>query len=474
MMHQELWSQLFKQHFNEDIASIHPIAQNGSNRQNFKITSQNHTVIGTYNENIAENESFIYLSNHFYEKNLAVPKVLIISDDRKAYLQSYLGDLALFDIVQQDGFTKNTIALYQKTIQFLANIQIDGAENLDFTRCYPVPSFNKQAILWDLDYFKYYFLKLLDIPFNEQLLQKEFNILADFLSKENHQYFMYRDFQSRNIIVNNNEVFGIDFQGGRKGSLQYDIAALLWQAKAKIPHNLKVSLFNDYVAMVQNKINIDKTAFTQQYYGFVLIRLLQVLGAYGLRGLIEKKQHFIDSIPFALENIKWFLDNRPLQLELPHLFDTLDYLYNNNSFINKNEVKQSKLTIEINSFSFKRAIPTNKEGGGFVFDCRGILNPGRFAAYKTQNGKDKAVIDFLESKTNVKQFLEHAWKTIDISIDNYIERDFENLQINFGCTGGQHRSVYCAEKTAQYIQQKYPNVTVKINHIERELNGEFI
>jgi hypothetical protein len=309
--------------------------------------------------------------------------------------------------------------------------------------------------------------------FSEVDLNKDFHRLCDYLLQEPNQYFMFRDCQSRNVMIYLGKPYFIDYQGGRKGALQYDAASLLWQAGAKIPIDIKIELFDFYTEEVAKLITINKADFKERYNGFVLIRTLQVLGAYGFRGLIEKRSHFIESIIPALENVRYFIGHIK---NLPELNNVLQQLVNSDLFkTEKFDGSQKPLKIEVNSFSYKREIPkdTTNNGGGFVFDCRGILNPGRFDPYKQLHGKDKPVIEFLETKTKVKDFLENIYKIIDINIQDYLARDFEHLQINFGCTGGQHRSVYCAEKTAKYIKEKY-NINVQIKHIERELQGQFI
>ncbi len=251
---------------------------------------------------------------------------------------------------------------------------------------------------------------------------------------------------------------------------------MLWQAGARIPFAIRDELFLFYVQQVEAKISINKQDFMERYYGFVLIRMLQVLGAYGFRGLIERRAHFIESIIPALENVKWFLENIQLKIKLPELTSVLHQLIVSDLFKpEKIDASEKKLKININSFSYKRGIPSDHSdnGGGFVFDCRGLHNPGRYEPYKTLTGNDKPVIEFLESQTKAKEFLESVYKVVDINIQNYLDRNFEHLQINFGCTGGQHRSVYCAEQTAKYIHTKY-NLAAEIKHIERELQGQFI
>jgi aminoglycoside/choline kinase family phosphotransferase len=477
MQHDEQVNYLFFNYFGEKAEYIEQLAAAGSDRIYFRVKSLHYSAIACYGSDSKENQTFIHHAQHFKQQQLSVPQVYCHTDDFLYYLQEDLGNTSLYDIIRLEGVTKHVEHLYKKAIDGLIDLQIKGAMGFNFDLCYPIKSFDKSSMFWDMNAFKYYFVRMAKIQFNEVELNKDFHALCDELLKEKNLYFMYRDCQARNIMIHEDKPYFIDFQGGRKGAPQYDLASLLWQAGAKIPMEKRIEWLDYYIQKLSNYISINKQEFKERYYGFVLIRMLQVLGAYGFRGLIEKKPHFIESINPALENIKWFLDNRLFPIELKELEKTLYILIESDLFTNelKKYPKSSPLSIEINSFSFKRAIPEDKSGngGGFVFDCRGILNPGRYEPYKNQHGKDKEVIDFLEQKTKVKDFLENIWRIIDINIEDYILRNFEHLQINFGCTGGQHRSVYCAEQTKKYIESRYP-VKVTIRHIEREMNGQYI
>jgi aminoglycoside/choline kinase family phosphotransferase len=477
MQHEEQINYLFNQHFKEKIENTTQLAPAGSDRIYFRIQSKNHSAIACYGNDVKENQTFIHHANNFKSKQLAVPSVFSYTEDYLYYLQEDLGSESLYDKIKKDGISVEVENLYKKTLVNLIQLQVKGAENFDFERCYPIKEFNKSSMFWDLNSFKYYFVRMAKIHFNENELNKDFHTICNYLLEEKNLYFMIRDCQSRNIFIKDEKPYFIDFQGGRRGALQYDVASLLWQAGARIPMEIRNDLLDYYIAEISSYIKINKADFKEKYYGFVLIRMLQVLGAYGFRGLIEKRPHFLDSIIPALENVKWFLENIDLKLEINELRKVLNLLVISDLFKDKKNSQNNKhnLKIEINSFSYKRGIPVEKfgNGGGFVFDCRGILNPGRFEPYKILHGKDKEVIDFLENKTKVIEFLEHIWKTIDINIEDYLERNFEHLQINFGCTGGQHRSVYCAEQTKRYLEKKY-NVKIEINHIEREINGQFI
>jgi hypothetical protein len=321
---------------------------------------------------------------------------------------------------------------------------------------------------WDLSYFKYYFLKLAKVSFDEQALENDFETFANFLLTAPADYFLYRDFQSRNIMLHNNKMYFIDYQGGRKGALHYDLASLLYDAKADIPHTIREELLNFYISELRNYQDIDEALFKEQFYGFVFIRIMQAMGSYGFRGFYEKKEHFLKSIPFAVDNIDYLLKNVGLPTGLPVLTDVLTQITNNQSLRHQPQVA-SNLTVTINSFSFKKGgYPTDLSGngGGFVFDCRGLPNPGRYEEYKTLNGKDEAVKKYLEKYEEVADFIDNSYRLVVPSIQNYISRNFEHLQINFGCTGGQHRSVYCAEMFFEKISQNF-NIQSIINHQEQ-------
>jgi hypothetical protein len=326
----------------------------------------------------------------------------------------------------------------------------------------------------DLLYFKYYFLDVLQKPYDKQSLIDDFEALSNYLTHTEFKYFMFRDFQSRNIMVQDGSVHFIDFQGGMKGAPQYDVASMLWQAKANLPDEWKTNLLEDYMNAFEHIIKkpLDRTVFRTQYNGFVLIRLLQVLGAYGFRGLFERKAHFLTSIPFALKNLKWFVENNSLGLVLPEFKKVLDICVNDEVIKRFTPIQaddSTPLVVKICSFSYKKGIPVDESGngGGFVFDCRGIENPGRYEQYKTIHGRNKPVMEFLERQTRMLDFLNSVFDIVDISVEDYIRRGFSNLAVNFGCTGGQHRSVYAADALAKHLKNKY-KVKVEVCHVVQE------
>ena len=454
---------------------LETLRQAGSNRQYFRVHLKDQTCILTNNPgNIPENNAFIEFTKHFQGKGLNVPAMLFTQPDQSFYVQSDLGDTSLFDYIQKEGFSDNVKSLFKRTCEELAKLQISGGEGLDYSNCIATRSFDKQAIYSDLLYFLYYFVRALDLPYDKNLLLNDFELLSSYLTQEEHHYFMHRDCQSRNIMIKDEQAYFIDYQGGMQGALQYDIASLLWQARAQMPYEWREELVGYYFDQVNGllKGKMNKSDFLNNYDGFVLIRMLQTLGAYGFRGLFERKQHFIASIPFALKNLKWFLENKGLPLRLPALKKVLDAIVANDvlcKFETVTASEESKLKVKVNSFSFRKGIPADEfgNGGGYVFDCRGILNPGRIEEYKTLTGRDKPVQEFLLHKTDMPGFLQHVYGIVGISVEDYLKRGFEGLTISFGCTGGQHRSVCAADSLTTFLKDKY-KVNVEVCHVEQE------
>jgi len=466
---------VFEQFSKEPITRIDRLPQAGSERHYFRLHTAKNTYIATYGANIKENEAFIYFSNQFQLQQLSTPKILHCSADNKIYLQQDFGDISLLNQLEDNGFSDPIYLLYKKSLQQLAQLQVKADEVIDYSKCLTNSEFGKQAIQADLLYFKYYFLDALRRPYDKQKLLNDFEVLSDFLSQTEYKYFMFRDFQSRNIMVTpDSEVHFIDYQGGMKGAPQYDVASLLWQAKANLSDEWKQLLLEDYIEAFEKLVNrpVDRDLFRTQYNGYVLIRLLQVLGAYGFRGLFERKAHFLTSIPLALQNLQWFTNHHSLGLVLPEFTKVLELCSSEQvikEFTPLQATIDTPLIVEVNSFSFiQNGYPKDEtqNGGGFVFDMRGILNPGRFDEYKALSGLDKPVKDFLEQRTKMPDFLNSVYGIIDISVEEYIRRDFGNLVINFGCTGGQHRSVYAAEAIARHLRNKF-KVNIELTHLNR-------
>jgi len=457
------------------IDRLDKLPQAGSERQYYRIFAGNSTYIATYGANLKENESFLYFSAHFAEKELATPKVLCVNEKRDIYIQEDLGDESLLNRLEEKGFTDEVFALYHHSLRQLARLQVRGDEGLDYSKCLTNTEFGRQAIMADLLYFKYYFLDALRRPYDKQKLIDDFEALSNYLSHTEYQFFMFRDFQSRNIIVDkDDQVHFIDYQGGMKGAPQYDLASLLWQAKASLPDEWKQSLLEAYITYFESEVGeaVDREVFRSQYHGYVLIRLLQVLGAYGFRGLFERKAHFLTSIPLALQNLKEFVGNQSMGIIVPEFKRMLEICISDEVISEFTPVQandETPLIVTINSFSYKKGIPEDpsENGGGYVFDMRGILNPGRIEEYKKQSGLDKPVKDFLEQQTRMPDFLNNVYNLVDITVSDYISRNFASLVVNFGCTGGQHRSVYAAEALARHLRNKF-KVSVNLNHTNRE------
>jgi aminoglycoside/choline kinase family phosphotransferase len=465
--------ELYKKWRGKDAASIDVLPRSGSERRYFRIHEQDgSTIIGTYGANIKENETFFYFSENFFGKLLPVANILAISNDRMFYLQEDFGDISLIDRLESEGYTEEIYGLFQKSLQTLAKLHVKGDKELDYDRCLTNTEFGRQAIMADLLYFKYYFLDALRKPYDKQKLIDDFEALSNYLTHTEYKYFMFRDFQSRNIMVKkDNSIHFIDYQGGMKGAPQYDVASMLWQARANLNDDWKEKLLNDYIATLESIVGskINKGTFKSQYNGYVMIRLLQVLGAYGFRGLFERKAHFLTSIPLALTNLKWFINNQSIGISLPEFRKVLDICVDDEiiqQFTPLQATEKTPLTVKINSFSYKKGLPIDEtsNGGGFVFDCRGILNPGRIEEFKSQTGRDKSVKDFLEQQTKMAEFLNSVFDIVDITVEDYLKRDFESLMISFGCTGGQHRSVYAADALARHLRNKF-KVKIELKHL---------
>jgi aminoglycoside/choline kinase family phosphotransferase len=465
---------LFEAEVGIPVTTIEKIPQSGSDRIYFRIFTSKNSYVATYGRNIKENDTFIYFTRHFRSCGSPVPDILAVSNDKMIYIQEDLGNISLLNMLDELGYSDEVFALFQSALRQLAHLQIKGDQGLDYNRCITSHEFGRQAIMSDLLYFKYYFLDTLQIPYDKEVLLAEFDQLSTFLTDTDHKYFMFRDFQSRNIMVRDGQIYYIDYQGGMKGALQYDVASMLWQARAELPEEWKISLLEYYIDCAEEKLKtrIDRSRFIEQYNGYVLIRLLQVLGAYGFRGLFERKAHFLTSIPLALSNLKSFLTNKKTGIELPE-FDRLLNIIIAEDVVNRFKPLQADektpLVVSINSFSYKKGIPPDisGNGGGFVFDCRGLLNPGRYEEFKKLTGRDKSVQDFLEQRTKMTDFLNSIFTIVDISVEDYIKRGFSNLQVSFGCTGGQHRSVFAADSLARHLKNKF-KVKIELNHVEQD------
>lgn len=498
-------TELFKDYNGDEPISVTPLQGAGSNRRYYRITAKDGTtVIGVVGTSRDENHAFIYLAKHFTQRQLPVPQVFAVSDDGMRYLQEDLGKTSLFDALKGGRDAGGRYNLKEQkllidTIRQLPNFQIRGARGLQWENCYPQPEFDEENVLFDLNYFKYCFLKPTDLDFHELKLEANFRLMAKDLVSEPTDSFMYRDFQARNVMLDDDgKPSFIDFQGGRRGPYYYDLASFLWQASARYPDKLRRKLVYEYYYSLKNFTEVpSKRHFVNRLSLFVLFRTLQVLGAYGFRGYFERKRHFIESIPFAIENLRQLLKyggfNYPylteVLLKLTQLpqFSPVDNAPRVRSdgfrtaetniykaHLNDGPATFSKydgsgpLVVRIYSFSYKKGIPEDESGngGGYVFDCRSTHNPGRYEPYKKLTGLDEPVVRFLEDDGEILTFLESVYKLADAHVARYIQRGFTSLMFSFGCTGGQHRSVYSAQHLAEHIHNKF-GVEVRIEHREQ-------
>ncbi len=467
---------LFEEYTRQKPENIYELPSSGSNRRYFRITGSGMSLIGAKGLDVAENIAFMEIAKHFRLKGLPVPQVLCASKDNMFYLQEDLGDTTLFNTIQQgretSHFSPDEVALLKKTISTLPKLQFEGGKGLDYSICFPQPEFDERNVWFDCNYFKYCFLKTTGLEFSEIKLHDDLTkMAADLLEGGNEETFMYRDFQARNVMLVNGNPYFIDFQGGRKGPLYYDLASFVWQAKANYPTSLKEELIETYREALKEYVDIPKDVFYKKLRLFVLFRTMQVLGAYGFRGYFEKKPHFLQSVPFAIDNLRKLIQEQPFD-EYPYIQELLEELTSMRQFSDLRT--ERKLEVRIFSFSYKKGIPvdTSGNGGGYVFDCRAINNPGKYDHFKHFTGLDKEVIDFLEEDGEVTKFLSHVYDLADAHVTRYMERKFNNLMFCFGCTGGQHRSVYCAQHLAEYLAKKY-NITVIVYHREQDIKQEF-
>jgi len=466
---------LFEHHFHVPAERVQPLQGqlSGSGRKIIRLSTGNFSAIGVLYDVREENSAFLEFSRHFRRHGLPVPEIYAEDLNHGAYLEQDLGDITLFEFLAANRagaqIAAPALEAYRKVVAILPRFQVEAGRDLNYAVCYPRASFDRQSIAWDLNYFKYYFLRLAGIPFNEQALEDDFARLTKFLLSAARDYFLYRDFQSRNIMLpdGNNPHF-LDYQGGRKGALQYDIASLLYDAKADLPPELRQQLLDLYLDSLSSFISLDRAAFMHYYYAYVYVRILQALGAYGFRGFYERKTHFLQSVPYALRNIRWLLHNVELPVALPTLTDAFRNMVASEKLQGVASTT-GQLTVRVSSFSFHRGLPADEtgNGGGFIFDARSLPNPGREDRFKLLTGKDAPVIEYLEQQESVAPFLANVIALVDSSVANYQSRGFRNLMVSFGCTGGQHRSVYLAEQLAKHLRSSN-GVEVVLHHRELE------
>jgi aminoglycoside/choline kinase family phosphotransferase len=470
----EILKKLFEQHFRTPVQQVRPLQGQlgGSGRKIIRLTGEKISVIGILYDVREENTAFLEFSRHFRRHGLPVPEIYAEDPDHGAYLEEDFGDTSLFEFLSQHRAGENiapaVVEAYRKVIAILPRFQIEAGRDLNYKVCYPRDSFDRQSIAWDLNYFKYYFLRLAGIPFSEQALEDDFGRLTDFLLSAPREYFLYRDFQSRNIMLRDGQPYFLDYQGGRKGALQYDVASLLYDAKADLPPELRQHLLDHYLETLAGFVDVTREAFLQHYYAYVYTRIMQALGAYGFRGFYERKAHFLQSVPYALKNLRWLLHNVTLPIALP----TLTAAFHSMLASEKLQALASdadNLVVRIFSFSFHRGLPKDDSGngGGFVFDGRSLPNPGREERFKLLTGRDAPVIEYLNQQESVHQFLASVMSLVDASVNSYQRRGFKHLMVSFGCTGGQHRSVYLAEQVAKRLRERNA-VEVILQHRELE------
>ncbi|MHB8218386.1 MAG: RapZ C-terminal domain-containing protein [Candidatus Sulfotelmatobacter sp.] len=470
----DVLKKLYEHHFRTAPTRIQPLQGElgGSGRKIIRLASEQSSAIGILYNVREENAAFLEFSRHFRRHGLPVPEIYGEDLNHGAYLEEDFGDTSLFEFLSKhrtgENIAPEAVEAYRKVVALLPRFQVEAGRDLNYAVCYPRDSFDRQSIAWDLNYFKYYFLRLAGIPFNEQALEDDFDRLTNFLLSAPRDYFMYRDFQSRNVMLRDGQPFFLDYQGGRKGALQYDVASLLYDAKADLPPELRQQLLDLYIEKLSLFVNVERETFLHHYYAYVYVRILQALGAYGFRGFYERKAHFLQSVPYALKNLRWLSHNVKLPIALPTLMEAFNSMLASDK-LQALASEADSLTVRIFSFSFHRGLPKDESGngGGFVFDGRSLPNPGREERFKQLTGKDAPVIDFLNQQQSVHQFLASVMSLLDASVSEYQRRGFKNLMVSFGCTGGQHRSVYLAEQVARRLRGRN-GVEVVLHHRELE------
>lgn len=471
--HLENITELLKKNNFTLIDQIKELPSSGSNRIYYRVYFKDETqdsILASFNSDVSENIAHFSFTMHFRNKGLNVPEIYAKDSSYRYFLIQDLGNDNMLDklkTLKED----QKLDIYKKVIDHLIKFQTKGIVGLDLDAAYPVKEFGLENIMWDLNYFKYYFIKPHNISFNELLLENDFVTFADFLLEAKSEFFLYRDFQARNIMLVDGEPWFIDFQGGRKGPLQYDLVSLLYQAKANLGNQLRDELLEYYLEVLSKTSTEDTADFRKYNNAFVYFRTMQVMGAYGFRGKLERKGHFLQSIPFVIRNLKELIEKHPLKIAIPELQSVFKQISKINDY-DQRLTETNKLLISINSFSYKKAgipIDTSGNGGGFIFDCRSLPNPGRYKELKDFTGLQKPVIDFLKEKKEMDNFLANCFNLSKDSITNYLERGFGNLQINFGCTGGKHRSVYSAEWMSRKLKDCFKDkISIDLRHLQIE------
>ncbi len=472
----DILKKLFEQRFGSPVTRVQPLQGqlSGSGRNIIRLANGERSAIGILYSVREENAAFLEFTRHFRRHGLPVPEIYAEDLGHGAYLEEDLGDTTLFDALSNNrvgaSIAPPVVESYRKVLALLPRFQIEAGRDLNYKVCYPRGSFDRQSIAWDLNYFKYYFLKLAGIPFNEQTLEADFARLIKFLLAADRDYFLYRDFQSRNVMLREGCPYFLDYQGGRKGALQYDVASLLYDGKADLPPELRQQLLEHYLDVLSGFITLEREVFMQYYYAYVYVRIMQALGAYGYRGFFERKVHFLQSVPYALKNLRWLLHNVQLPIALPALLGAFQSMLGSEKL--RSLSGEDKLVVRIFSFSFHRGLPEDEtgNGGGFVFDCRSLPNPGREERFQPFTGKDASVIEYLDRQESAQAYLASALALVEASVSNYRRRSFKSLMVSFGCTAGRHRSVYLAEQMAKRLSGR-DGVEVVVRHLALEGAG---
>lgn len=467
---------LFKETFNEEATGVLPLRAHASQREIYRLLSNERSVVGVFNPILQENKAFIEFSKHFLRHGLPVPEIYAADPAGEFYLEQDLGDHTLMDILTRERagseqFPIQCIPLLKKIVEILPIFQIKAGKDLDYSLCYPEYAYGREAMIRDMAAFRDDFLSHTSISFSANKLEKDFQMFSDFLLEADASHFMYRDFQSRNIMIREDSVFFIDYQSGRKGALQYDIASFLYQSKADIPEEIRKGLLDIYLRSVESLVTLDRHRFIKYFDGFVLIRLMQVLATYGKQGLSLGKQYFRESIPYAIRNLKGKLGGNsfPAGFKIPELTNVLGEIvskYEDGCLFASNT--NNPLSVRIASFSYRDGkVPEDAagNGGGFVFDCRCVQNPGREERFKKRTGLDSDVQKHLDTIPEAKKFLEEVAGLIRLAIESYKAKGYRDLMISFGCTGGQHRSVFFAERLGEVLR-KDPSLVVSVSHTQ--------
>ena len=472
-MHERITA-LFREHFGVIPDSVLEMAGDGSSRRYHRIRgADGRTAIGAIGPDRAENRAFLSYSRSLRRAGLPVPEIYAADEEAGVWLEQDLGDTTLFDALEEArsagpaGFPEEMIPVYERVLSWLPRFQVDGHRAVDYGVAYPRAAFDRQSIAWDLNYFKYHFCKLAHLPFDEARMEKDFRRLASFLLRADTDFFLYRDFQSRNVMLRDGEPWFIDYQGGRRGAPQYDVASLLYDAKADLPDPLRERLLEGYLDALAARVPVDRPRFRELYRGYVLVRVLQALGAYGYRGFFERKPRFLRSVPYAARNLERILA-RGLPVPVPELETVLGRIVTRFAPAPGTPEDETGLVVYLYSFSYRRGYPedVSGHGGGYVFDCRALPNPGRLESYRDLTGRDPDVARYLEGQIETDAFWTGVLGLVEPQVQAYLGRGFTALTVSFGCTGGQHRSVYFAERLAAHLERAFPSIRVRLHHRE--------